>query len=192
MEAFSPYLREVEYRNQWSMEVRVKEPKNFFIDATTRGGLPSTASFLRAKNIPEVIYHGARGEFVDIEYGFKFSAEAMVKIGGKPGLWATAVLDHEVRASLMLSEFCEVKGQVWFPSDEHEPVDEIGWAITTGDTPKECLERMNALSDSLPDGLDANVEAISDVIREIESEQESGIQFTEHDMPSPEIVLEES
>lgn len=192
MEAFSPYLRQVQYRNQWSMEVRVKDPKNYFIDATTRGGLPSTASFLKAKNIDEVIYHGARGEFVEIDYGFKFSAEAMIKTVVKPGVWATAVLDPDIRASMMLLEFCEVNGQVWFPADEQEPVEIIGWLRATGNTPTEVAENLNSLADNLPDGLEASVEALAQVIREIKSENEAGITFTEMEMPDPEIVLKEA
>jgi hypothetical protein len=191
MDAFSPYLEEVGYACQWSMEVRVAKDANYFIDATTRGGLPSTASFLKARNVAEVIYHGARGEFVEIEYGFKFSAEAMVKISGQPGAWDTIDLDPEVKAELMLSDCCEVNGQTWFPADEEASISEIGWLRATGDTPTEVGERMNELADMLPDGADANVEALADVIREIESEHKQGIHFTDAKMPPPEIVLAE-
>ena len=192
MNAFSPFLKEVGYRSQWSMEVRVTDKENFFIDATTRGGLPSTASFLSAKNISDVIYHGARGEFVEIDYGFKFSAECMVKLSGQDGAWETAVLDPEVREALLLQNYCEANGQPWFPPDENSAVSEVGWLFATGATPKEVLERMNELADDLPDGADADVEALADVIREIESEHEQGIPFTDAVMPPPEVVLEES
>lgn len=191
MEAFSPFLRDVGYRNQWSMEVRVAKDADYFIDATSRGGLPSTASFLKSKNIPEVIYHGSRGEFVEIDYGFKFSAECMVKVKGESGAWETAVLDPEVRAELMLSDCCEVNGQAWFPSDD-SAIEEIGWLRATGDTPMEVAKRMNKLADALPDGADASVEALADVIREVESEKEQGIHFTEQPMPEPDVVLEPS
>lgn len=192
MDAFSPFLAEVGYSCQWSMEVRVKDDTNYFIDATTRGGLPSTMSFLKAKNTAEVIYAGACGELVDVDYGFKFSAECMVKVNGQPGACETIELEDEVRDNLMLSDCCEVDGQIWFPADENGSIQEIGWLCATGDTPTEVAEEMNRLADMLPDGADASVEAMADVIREIESEHEEGIRFTEQPMPDPEIVLEES
>lgn len=192
MDAFSPYLKETGCCSQWSMETRVKDDASFFIDATMRGGLPSTASFLKAKNTPEVIFYGAHGELCEIDYGFKFSAECMVKISGQQGAWDTVDLPKEVKENLMLADYCEVKGQVWFPADEEGSISEIGWLRATGDTPTEAAERMNFLADQLPDGADANVEALADIIREIESEGEQGIKFTEQPMPEPEVVLAES
>jgi len=190
MEAFVPFLKEVGYRNQWSMEVRVTDKENYFIDATTRGGLPSTNSFLAAKNVPEVIYHGARGEFVEIDYGFRFSAECMVTLKGQPDEWQTAVMTPEVKKEFLAQQCCECNGQLWYP-----PVDDsncIGWLRSTGNTPKEVLEKMNRLADELPDGANADVEALADVIREINTEQEQGIKFTDALIPDADIVLEES
>ena len=191
MDAFSPFLGQCAYRCQWSMEVRVADEGNFFIDDTTRGGLPSTASFLKASNVAEVIYHGARGEFVEIEYPFKFSAECMVRVHGEPGAWETIVLPEELKSELNLADCCEVDGQPWFPSDEGS-VEELGWLVATGDTPTETAKRMNELADMLPDGADAAVESLADIIREIEEMGEQGIQFTEMPMPEPEVVLEET
>jgi hypothetical protein len=191
MDAFSPYLKEVGYRNQWSMEVRVTDKKNFFIDATCRGGLPSTNTFLAAKNIPEVIYHGARGEFVEIDYGFKFSAECMVNAKTSNDAWATVKLEPEVRKNLLTQQCCEVAGQLWYPPLESGGKS-LGWLRSTGDTPKEVLENMNKLADALPDGVDAQVEDLAAVIREIESEEEQGIKFSDVEMPDSAIVLEDS
>lgn len=190
MDAFSPFLHECEYRNQWSMEVRVADEGNFFLDATTRGGLPSTGSQIMAmSNLPEVIYHGARGEFVEPEYKFQFTAECMVKINGMKGSWETIVVPDELKPYLKLQDYCEVDGQPWFSPDE-EPTDDIGWLVATGNTPTECLTRMNELSELLPDGSDAAVESLAEIIREIEAEQEQGIHFTDQKLPAPEIVLE--
>lgn len=189
MEAFSPFLAQCEYRCQWSMEVRVAEAGNFFIDATTRGGLPSTASLLMAKNLPEIIWAGAHGALVEPDYGFKYSAECMVKVKGEPGEWSTIVIPEELQANLKVSDCCMVDGQIWFPADEGRS-DEIGWLVATGNTPTEVAKKMNDLADALPDGADAAVESLADVIREIEAEQQKGIEFGKHEMPSPEVVLE--
>jgi 1-acyl-sn-glycerol-3-phosphate acyltransferase len=156
---------------QWSMEVRVSDEGNFFIDATVRGGLPSTASLMKAKNFCQIIYHGAHGEMVEPEYGYKFSAECMVKITGADGAWNTVVLEPEIQDALMLADCCEVDEQPWFPADD-KAVEEVGWLCATGDTPTEVAKEMNRLADLLPDGADASVEALASIIREISEEEE--------------------
>jgi hypothetical protein len=191
MDAFSPYLKEVGYRNQWSMEVRVTEKENYFIDATTRGGLPSSATFLASKNAAEVIFYGAHGELVEVDYGFKFSAECAVELEDASDNWGTVKLTDEVRKALFVQQCCEVDGQFWFPPTGTAS-GHIGWLLSTGDSPTEVLKQMNALADELPDGADAQVEALADVIREIESEQEQGIKFTSAKIPDADIVLEKS
>lgn len=188
MDAFTPFLTKCGGANQMSFEVRVTDIEAFWIDSTNRGGLPSTASFLKAKNVSEVIYAGAQGELVEIDYGFKFSAECMVKIKSADGVWGTIVLPDELKDEVLLADYCEEDGQPWFPADD-AAICEVGWLVATGDTPTEVAKRMNELADLLPDGADASVEALAEIIREIESEHEQGIKFTDQPLPDPEIVL---
>jgi len=188
MEAISPMMKEFGYRNQWSMENRVKGNENYFIDATCRGGLPSTASFLTARNIGSVILGGAQGDMVEVDYGFKFSAECAVEIEDSADSWGMVKLAPEIKESLLAQQCCESNGLLWFPptgvTSGH-----IGWLRTTGDTPTEAFKKMNELADELPDGVEARVEALADVIKEIESEQEQGIWFTDLPIPEQQIVL---
>jgi hypothetical protein len=48
---------------------------------------------------------------------------------------------------------------------------------------------MNSYADALPDGADACVESLADILRNIQTEEESGIRFTDAKLPPPEIVL---
>lgn len=192
LDSFTPFLAENHYAAQWSMEVRVTDDEAYFIDATTRGGLPSTASFLSAKNIPEILWHGAAGELVEIDYGYKFAAECMVKIMGEADAWASFIIPDELKPWLKLSDCCELDGKIWFPSDGTKPIEEIGWLVAIGDTPTEVARKMNEQADLLPDSADASVEALADILREITAEEEAGIKFTDQEIPPPEIVLEMS
>ncbi|HUD74399.1 MAG TPA: hypothetical protein VMQ76_04945 [Terracidiphilus sp.] len=190
MEAFQPWLKKKKYRNQWCMEIRVTEHEAYFLDATPRGGLPSTGSQLMAmSNLPEVILRGASGEFVEAEYNCKFTAECMVKIHGETNTWETLDIPRELRPYLMLSDCCEIKGQTWWPGGNDE-LEDLGWLVATGDTPTETLHLMNHLADLLPDGANACVEALADIIREVEEMEANGIPFTDEPMPEAEIVLE--
>lgn len=192
MEAFSPYLRSVQYRCQWSMEVRVTDTEALFIDATTRGGLPSTGSQIVAmENLAHVIWAGAHGELLEPIYKYKFTAECMVKIKGEKGSWEPFDFDPELRPWLMLSGCSHPDGRPWFSADD-ESVEEVGWLVSAGQTPMQCCTRMNELADLLPDGADAAVEALADIIREVEEAETKGIQFTDAEMPDPEVVLEPS
>jgi hypothetical protein len=191
MDAFSPFLADRQYRCQWSMEVRVAGQVDYFIDATCRGGLPSTASqLLLWDNFPEIIFHGARGELVEPKPTARFSAECMVKVNGEQGAWDTLVIPPGLEDNLHVSGCCMVKGQPWFPPEPGVIEQEVGWLVATGDTPTETAKEMNRLADLLPDGADAAVESLADIIREVESEQEQGIKFTNLPMPEPDVVLE--
>lgn len=191
MAAFSPVLASAGYRCQWSMEARVTEREVYFIDATTRGGLPSTGSqILAMRNLPQVIHHGARGEVVEPEYDALFTAECMVTLSkDEDSDWLTDVFKPELKPHLMASLCCEVGGQLWWPPYDLRG-ENIGWLVAKGNTPTETAREMNRLADLLPDGCDAAVESLADIIREVEVEKEEGIPFTEMPMPEPEVVLE--
>ena len=190
MEAFSEKLRAMQYRCQWSMEVRVAEDANYFIDPTCRGGLPSTGSQLMAlNNLDDIIFYGAQGELVEPEYNCKFTAETMVKIHGEINSWNTMEMSPAIKENLMISGCCWYKNQPWFPPEPGIIEDEIGWLVTTGDTIQECVDQMNELAGELPDGCSASTDKLMDVMKEIHSEEQEGIDFTEQLVPDPTIVF---
>ena len=189
MEAFSPYLRKMGYRNQWSMENRVTEKENYFNDATCRGGLPSTASFCSMRNTGTIIRAGAEGMLEQPDYGYQFSAECSVEISGSSASMQNLTLKKELREAFLEQECFEVDGVLWWPPDEGHPGN-CGWLRATGNTPKECFEKANALADELPDGTDAAIEQLAHCIKEVESEMEAGISFTNKELPDPAVVLE--
>jgi hypothetical protein len=192
MDAFTPFLAQSHYRSQWSMEVRVTDDEAYFIDATTRGGLPSTASQLEVwRNLSEIIWHGANGDLVEPVPVAQFSAECMVKVKGDDRAWESLRVPDDLVPWLKFSDCCELDGKVWWPADE-KPITELGWLVAIGDTPTEVAQKMNEQADQLPDGVEASVEALADILREIVAEEDSGIHFTDQPLPEPEIVLEES
>ena len=194
MEAFSPYMKEVGYRSQWSMEVRVADDDSYFIDATARGGLPSTRSFLAAKNLSDIIYHGAQGDLVEPDYGFKFSAECMVEYTGSIEEDECIAMDYpkEVKENLMLQQcYSNDSGTIFYPPSAAKGHRSLGWLLATGDTPEETLKHMNKLADELPDGVNAEVEDLASVIQEIEAMEKEGIHFTAQKMPAAATVIEQ-
>lgn len=190
MESFAPILERYGYRNQWSMEVRVKDDKAFFIDATCRGGMPSSGSQqLLWANFPEILYYGAAGELVEPIPDAEFSIECMVTCQTGEEGWEVAHTP-ELGRELRMSN-CGMVGECWvFPPDPHSH-GELGWLVATGNTPDAVLQDIKDAADRLPDGLDANVEALAGVLKEIDTAAEEGIPFTKKKVPPPASVIED-
>lgn len=189
-EAFSPYLKQHDYANEWSVEIRVKGEHFYFNDPTLRLGLPSTGSQLELwENISEIICYGAHGELVDPVPAAMFSAELILTTKHKGKLWPTIKLPPELRQWAKLADCCELKGVRSFPKESDDAADEVGWLVAIGDTPKETLDTLKKHVQLLPKGLSADIAPLAGVLEEIEEEQNKGIDFTDAQMPQPEKVL---
>jgi hypothetical protein len=185
MDAVAPYLASVNYRNQISFEDRALKDMHLWIDATQRGGMPSTASQLKLwKNFPEIAWAGANGELIDPKPAAKFSIEAMIKSKGDCENWDQVDIPPELEPWVNFGGCCKLGGVYRFPPDESHAGD-LGWLCAIGDTPRETLDRAKDLADMLPDGLDANIEAMANLIKEIEQAEEEGIPFTKQELPKP-------
>lgn len=189
IEALTPLLKNYDYRNQISFEDRVKGDKHYYIDATQRGGMPSSGSQqLIWSNFPEIVWAGANGELVEPEPAAQFSLECMVtaESGGAP--WIKAQLDPKLFPWLRLSDCGVINGIHCFPQEEaHEG--ELGWLVSLGDSPKEVLDRAKELADMLPDGCDAKLENLVGLIKEVETAEEQDIPFTDQPIPEPGEVV---
>lgn len=185
-----PVLRDYGYANQISFEDRVQGDKHYWGDATQRGGLPSSASQqLLWENLPDIIWHGANGILIQPKPAAKFAVECMIKSTCHKDLWDEVIVPDELLPWARFSGCCYVDGKFCFPPDEsHEG--ELGWLCAIGDTPQETLDAIKGLAKMLPDGLSANVEALAEVIKEIDSAKEEGIPFTEKPMPEPATVID--
>jgi hypothetical protein len=188
-DAFSPLLKQYRYANEWSTEIRVLGDKFFFIDPTTRLGLPSTGSQLELwSNFSEIVCAGANGELIDPEPLGQYSAEIILSTKGNENLWTTIEIPKELKQWVKLADCCEVDGVRSFPreggDDEH-----VGWLVSIGDTPHETIDRMKENISLLPQGLSADISPLADILKEIETAEDKGITFSEEPLPEPETVL---
>ena len=191
MNTFGPLLGKHRYRNQWSMEVRVKGQESYFIDATCRMGLPSTASQLELwENWPDIVWHGANGQLIQPKASGKYSAEAIVTMKGDPQEWRTVEVPKELGRWLKCGDCFEHDGLLVFPASDTPGGDDVGWLVAIGDTPEETIRNINRNADALPDGMDANVECLTYVIKEIHEAAKSGIKFGYLPVPSPAVVVQ--
>lgn len=191
LQAFGPVLSDHGHKNFWSMEIRVTETEFYFIDATPRAPLPGMASQMELYgNLPEIILAGAHGELVNPDPLGQFAVECILSLKGEKEMWSNVVVPEELQQWVKLGGACMVKGRTWFPPDDsHGP--EVGWLVAIGDTPTETIKTLLDRAKSLPDGMSAAVESLADILKEIESAKEQGIEMTDQKLPDPSIVVEE-
>ena len=190
MDAVSTELEQVRYRNQISFEDRVKDGEHWWNDATQRGGMPSSASQYRLwENFPEIVWAGANGELVEPEPRHMFSIECQITAKCEKDTWITVELDPQLIEHCAFSYCGFIDGCYVFPPDEiHQG--ELGWFVVTGNDPSELLQEAKDLADLLPDQLNADVESLASVIKEIETMDKSGIPFGgDKQLPEPAEVL---
>lgn len=184
MEAFSPVLRKHRYRNQWSMETM----NDLFIDPTLRPGLPSNGSQQELwENFSEIVWAGANGELVEPVPAGQYSAEVIVEAKASEGVWPTVRIPKELRQWIKLADNCGNGDIRSFPRKANE--EQGGWLVAIGDTPAATLETLKGYVDMLPEGLSADIVPIADIIKGIEEEESSGLEFSREPMPEPEKVL---
>lgn len=186
MEAFAPVLKKERYRNQFSMETR----DGRFIDFTARGGLPSTGSQLNTwSNFPEIIWAGAHGELVEPVPAHEFSVECILTLKSKPHEWGKTRIPKELEGHAQFAACCEIDGAICFPPDGHSG-DDVGWLVAGGDTMESAVEEMNRLAALLPEGLEAATMDLIPLIEKIHDGEKAGVEFSDDQVPPPEIVLE--
>ncbi|SRR6266702_1465405 len=190
MEKFGPVLLPHRYRNQFSFEVRVKGDKSYFIDATCRMGLPSTASQLELwKNWPDIVWKGANGQLVEPIPIAKYSAEAILTAKRDPNEWAIFDIPQNLKQWCKFASCFEYEGSVCFPSEDSNSGDDVGWLVAVADSPGEVIKKINRQADDLPDGLEANTEHLAYVLKEIHLAEKQGAKFGQLPVPGPEFVM---
>lgn len=191
MGLFSWSMADSRYRNQISFEDRVKGTEHFWIDATQRAGMPSSGSQqILWKNFSTIVWAGANGELIEPEPEGQFSIECMVTSKTGKDCYDIVQLPKAIDRSVRFSNCAFVDGCYVFPPDECHS-GELGWLCVYGDTPTETLETAKDIADQLPDGLDANLENLVGLIKEIEEGERKGVPFTKEPVPTPAEVIED-
>ena len=190
LEAFGPVLGGYSYRNYFSMEIRVKEDKFYFLDPCCRGPLPMSWSQAELYgNLPEIIWAGAHGEMVNPEPTNLFCCECILTCGGNRKLWSIIRVPEELQDAMKISDCCQAEEILGRPPDEHGNQD-VGWLVATGNTPRETLEKQLEQAKLLPDGISAATESLADLLREIGEAEAQGMEFSTFPTPKPQESVE--
>lgn len=191
---FGPILDGYDYRSFFSSEVRItKDGKSYFIDPTLRAGSPPSQVMTEMiGNYSEIIWSGANGELIDPEPKFKFGVQAMVCVKGGRRDWKTVELPNSLDQWFKAGFCSKIDGRLCFPPDPDEIGGDIGWLVGVGNTAQEAIEHLKENVGLLPCGLTCEFSQIADLLREVDEAEKAGMEFSNQEMPKPEIVLEES
>lgn len=177
---------------KFSTEVRItKDGQSFFIDPTCRfGSPPSQGECLLITNLAEIVYRGSMGELVEPEADSNFVVQARVHLEGDRTEWNSFKLDEELDEALMCGFCCGANGRMTLPpiTDYHST--EVGYLCAVGDRLKEAIENLRELKDRLPDGLTTEFVSLADLLKEITSAEDAGMEFTEQEVPEPAVVID--
>lgn len=188
---FGPILAGYGYRSFFSTEVRITEDgKTYFIDPTCRAGSPPSQVMTEMiGNYADIMWRGAQGELVDPEPAYKFGVQGLVCVKGDRHAWSTIEIPTELDQWLKCGFCCQIDDRLCFPPDREATGGDVGWLVGVGQTAKEAIEHLKHNAEMLPCGVTCEYTAIADLLKEVEQAEESGMEFSDQQMPKPEIVL---
>lgn len=189
-ETMAPVYEEYQYRNFIATELRIKEDVTYFIDPTMRmAGQTMEHQYETCLNLPEVILKGAAGEMIAPDFTHLFAAEATIHYTeGEPDDWKVLDVPEKAVPWTKLYHYCMADGLCHFPPHR---TDEVGVICGAGDTVQEAIDNLKAhfaLFENAP--LCIRHEGFVDLLKEIHTAEEDGIEFTHQPVPDPETALD--
>jgi hypothetical protein len=196
-ERLAPTLSGTRYRNFLSTEIRVGEDSlPYLIDVTCRQPCPSgEIQGVLYKNLGEVLWIGAGGELVPIEPLAKFAAEAMIYSEWAHKHWMTVEVETEAQPFVTFFNSTNISETVEAVPPMMEDIavvsNEIGAVVGLGDTVEEAIEHLKKNADGVKGmGVKIRIDALAELITQIEKAQAAGMKFSDAPLPEPASVLE--
>lgn len=186
-ERLAPFLKEAEYRQFFSTEVRVTDNGTpYLIDLTTRCPAPPSSLYWEMiENVGDIVEGGANGDIVEPEWNSKYGAIAIIKSPFAEERWTPVSVDPKVEQWIKWRNACNIEGQTYIIPTEGVRMTEIGDCIGIGDTIEEAIENCKKHAEEV-EGFDIkiHVEALPEALKEIENGEKNGITFTDDKLPS--------
>ena len=184
-----PVLKTHRCRQFLSTEVKItEEGESYLLEPTVR--MPSPAGEEQMEiyaNFSEIIYEGAHGNLIEPEVIAPYCCEAMVEHHEDEQHPRDLKIPPEVRQWVKLYNTAQVGDRVWIAPGSKI----IGAVVGIGDTPKKALAHLKenaAQLDGAP--VTIHVEALVDIMAEIQTAEASGIDFSDEPLPDPAEVVE--
>lgn len=189
-DAFRGYLRNANYRNRWSTEIRITDGDGFFfLDPTCRIPSPAGESQLANEtNTGEIYWHGATGELVQPVYRKQFAVQLVIEHEDEMCDWRPVEVPEERKDQVFLKYACKVDGTFWIPPQTHDSI--CGWVVGIGDSIQEAIDEATDTAKALQSqSLKINPESLAESLKAVQEQEKAGIEFTSEPVPEPESVV---
>lgn len=190
-EAFSPILKEYRYRNRFSTEIRVTESGEFyFLDPTMRLPSPAGESQLaNEKNTGEIYWEGAAGNLVQPQYRNEFAVQVVMHHEEDMGEWRPLTIPKQYRRNVFLKYACKNDEEYWITPQCHDDI--VGWVVGLGDTIEDAIDEAKEVAEALEgQSLKISTDGLMDSLKAVQSQEDSGLPFTDAPIPEPESVID--
>lgn len=190
-EAMSKLLKPYHYRNFFSSEIRVKDGKSFLIDPTCRAPTPCIEGQMEVwGNLADVIWHGANGDVIEPKPIAQFFVETILDHKQDEEQWRVLQIPEKAEQWVKLYSACKHEDLYCIPPLPHSS-DAVGAVVGIGDTIEAAIEHLKTTVELLKDQpVSVHLDALYDTLKEIQSAEKQGIEFTEQLIPEPETVLQ--
>lgn len=191
-EAFSDVLGGHHYRNFWSTEIRIVGDKFYFIDPTCRAGMPSgDGQFVLYKNLGEIIWEGAAGNVVEPEFAAKYVVQALIEHHDDPDHWRSIQIPEHLHDHVRLLSPCKV-GDTYAISPSSAAGETVGSILSWNDDLEKAVDEVVAMSKELEkdNPIHIHIHALMDVLSEMQSAADQGVEMTTDPIPEPAILLD--
>jgi len=185
-EEFAPAL--VDYRGFFCTEVRITdEGKNYFIDPTCRAPSPPHQLMTELfENFADIIWQGANGNCIDPVPAAKFGVQALLSGGGDG--WSAFTIDKSIESQVKTGFCCQIDDRLVFPP--HQLGSMCGYLTGIGDTMEDAIGSLQDAAKKLPDGMKCEDKSIAELLKEVKSAEEKGMEFSDDKIPEPSIVID--
>lgn len=175
-EALEPILKRMGVWNFFSHEDRIaKDGTVYPIDLTMR--MPSPAGEAQLEiwdNLPQVVYHGAHGEFVEPEASHSFVAQAVIYNKGDESEWIGVGIPQELRESVYLY-YAMRRGEEDYVVPQTNPMDAMGSIVAKGNTMEEAVELCKKNAEKLYGHICIKTDELDQAVKEFELMQKKGM-----------------
>ncbi len=180
LEKLSPYFKGKKYRGYLSTELRIgKDEKPYLIDFCCRTPSPPGEIYYELwANFSEVIWHGANGEIIPIEYVSKYAVEAIIYSSWASGdEWQAIHFPKEIRKWVKIKNLYK-KDNTYYFIPARGGYEQIGGLVALGGSIDECVEKLKQYSEQIKGHkIDVPIGSIDKAKEQIEQGNKLGLNF---------------
>jgi hypothetical protein len=184
-QALAPILRQYEYRNFISTEIRIPDDlEPYLIDMTCRAPSPPSEGYQEiVDNWGEIFWYGAEGILVPWQFKHKFMALAVIHNDAATTNAEAVRFDDSIGSYIKLKNYCVIDGVRWV-LPQTVPLKEIGCVVGSADDPVEAVrlvhERVGKTNQK------AVISSLGKAIQNFKDGIESGVEFKNLELPDVE------